>query len=84
MLIGLKRVPDQPEHRRPKAHEERPALGVSALLLIDGLGADPQRDAEIDRGQRGRMQMPAAQAAGAKGFCEPGGRVPTKGAGNSP
>ena len=61
LLVPLDRVADQPEHRRPQAHEERPPLGVASLVLIDRLGPDPEADAQPDRGQRQRVQVPAPQ-----------------------
>ena len=37
--------------------EQRAPLGVAALVLVDGLGADPQSDAEIDARERGDVQL---------------------------
>jgi hypothetical protein len=45
-MCALDGVADQPEHRGPQPDEEGAALGVPALVLIDGLGADPQPDAK--------------------------------------
>jgi len=38
---ALDRVAHQPEHGRPQADEQGPALGVTALVLVNRLGADP-------------------------------------------
>jgi hypothetical protein len=46
LFLALKGVADQPDQRWPQANEQGPALGVAALVLVDRLGADPQRDAE--------------------------------------
>src|SRR3954469_11999904 len=62
LLVALDRVADQPEHRRPQAHEQRPPLGVAALVLVDGLGPDPQADAQPDTGHGGAVEVVAAQA----------------------
>ena len=48
---SLEGVPDQPEARRPQTDEQRAPLGVAPLVLVDGLGPDPQRDAQPDRAQ---------------------------------
>ena len=61
-LVALDRVADEPEHRRPQPDEERAALGVAALVLVDGLGADPQPDAQARSSPARRVQVPAAQA----------------------
>src|SRR4051794_9370962 len=62
LLVALDRVADQPEHRRPQAYEQRPPLGVAALVLVDGLRPDPQADAQPDTGHRGAVEVVAAQA----------------------
>src|SRR4029450_9869789 len=62
VLEQLERVADQPEHGGPEADEQGPALGVVAVLLVDGLGPDPEAEAEGDRPERRRLQVPAAQA----------------------
>jgi len=49
-------VAEQPEHGRPQADEQGAPLGVPALLLGDGLRADPQRDAEDDPAERGAVE----------------------------
>jgi len=54
-------VADQPEHRRPEAHEQRPSLSVPAFVLAHRLCADPQDDAQGDRTQRHRVEGPAAR-----------------------
>ncbi len=41
LFVILERIPDKPQHRRPQANEQRPALGVSSLLLIHRLGPYP-------------------------------------------
>ena len=46
LFLALEGVADQPDQGWPQADEEGPALGVAALVLVDRLGADPQRDAE--------------------------------------
>ena len=35
-------APDQPEHWRPETDEERAALRVTALALVDRPGANPE------------------------------------------
>src|SRR4029078_7109934 len=59
-LLKVDRVAYQPEHRRPEADEQRSPLGVSPLLLVDGLRADPERDAEVDRRERACLEVPVA------------------------
>lgn len=46
LFLALEGVADQPDQGWPQADEEGPAFGVAALVLVDRLGADPQRDAE--------------------------------------
>jgi hypothetical protein len=75
-LVLLQRVPDEPEHRRPEADEERAALGVPAFLLVDGLGADPQRDAQADARERRGVRVPASQPCVMKRVCQHGRRLP--------
>jgi hypothetical protein len=41
LFVILERIPDEPQHRRPQANEQGPALGVSPLLLIHCLGPYP-------------------------------------------
>jgi hypothetical protein len=60
-LLLLDGVADQPEHRRPQADEDGAPLGVAPLLLVDGLGAYPQRQAQHDRSQGGEVQVQTAQ-----------------------
>src|SRR5919206_484346 len=75
-LVALERVADEPEHRRPQPDEQRPALGVPALLLVDGLRPDPERDAEAyARGGR-RLQVPAAQPGAVKWLGQHAARLP--------
>src|SRR3954470_14104989 len=62
LFVALEAVADQPEHRRPQADEQRAPLRVAALVLIDRLGADPQRDAEPDAPERGGVEGPAGEA----------------------
>src|SRR5690349_24724978 len=61
--LARQRVADQPDHRRPEADEQCPALGVAALVLIDRLGADPEADAQADAGHRRDLHLPRAQTA---------------------
>src|SRR5919202_1274888 len=70
VLLALDRITDEPEHRRPQPDEQRPALRVAALVLIDGLGADPQADAQADRPEPDGVEVPAAQARVVEGFGE--------------
>src|SRR6476661_6547690 len=62
-VMALHVVADQPEHRSPETHEDRAALGVAASRLVDGLGADPQRQRQRDAGQGGDMQGSCDHAA---------------------
>src|SRR5512132_3390764 len=64
VLELLEGVADQPEHRGPEADEQGPAFGVVAVVLVDGLGPDPEAEAEGDRAERRRLQVRAAQAGG--------------------
>ncbi len=57
----LERLAEQPQQRRPKAHEQRPAFGVTALTLIVGLGSDPEADTQGNGRRRTQMQVPASQ-----------------------
>src|SRR6185437_2110426 len=68
-LLGVpQRVADEPEHRRPEADEQGPALSVATLVLVDGLGPDPQPDAQAYRPERRRVQVRAAHPSLAHGF----------------
>jgi hypothetical protein len=58
--MALDAVPDQPQHRRPEAHEERPPFRIAALILADRLRAHPEHDAEEDRGHREAVQVRAS------------------------
>ena len=62
LLLALERVSDQPDRWRPQADEQRSALGVTALVLIDGLGADPQNDAQSDGTEREALHVPGPKA----------------------
>src|SRR5215207_1321256 len=62
ILAALDRVADEPEHRRPQPHEQGPALGVAALVLVDRLGTLPEGDAQLDAGERRRVQHPASES----------------------
>ena len=62
VLQLLEGVADQPEHRRPEADEQGPALGVVAVVLVDRLGPDPEPETEGDRPERRHLQVRAAQA----------------------
>ena len=75
-LAALERVADEPEHRRPQAHEQRSSLGVAPLVLVDGLGADPERDAESDARERGDVAVPAAESEVVQGLGQHAGRLP--------
>ena len=55
-FAALGGVSDQPEHHGPQPDEQRAPLGVAALVLVDGLGPDPQAEREADVGQRGAVQ----------------------------
>src|SRR4030095_2470504 len=67
-IVALERVPDQPERRSPQSDEQRPALGVSALVLIHRLRPDPESDAKSDGTHRRGMHLPASQAASMQGL----------------
>jgi hypothetical protein len=58
----LERLAEQPQQRRPKADEQSPAFGVTALTLIVGLGSDPEADTQGNGSRRTQMQVPASQA----------------------
>jgi hypothetical protein len=61
-LVGFSDgITDQPEHRGPKTDKQRPPFSVTAFVLIDGLRADPQTDAQPHRAQRCQMQMGIAE-----------------------
>src|SRR5680860_1142089 len=62
LLALLEAAPDEPEHGRPQTYEQGTSLGVAALVLVDGLGADPQRAADEDRSQRADVGMLAAES----------------------
>jgi hypothetical protein len=57
----LERIPDEPQHRRPKPHEQHPALRVPALALIVRLGPDPEADAQKYGRHRNHMKVPTSQ-----------------------
>ncbi len=51
------RVSDLPEGGRPEADEEGASFGVATLVLVDGLGADPEADTQGYRAERERVEM---------------------------
>jgi hypothetical protein len=57
----LEGIADEPQHRRPQAHEQRPALRVSALTLIVCLRPDPEADAQKYGRHRDQVQLPTSQ-----------------------
>ncbi len=61
LLAACERVPDQPEHRRPEADEERSPLRIAPLVLVDRLCTDPEADAEADRAERRGLELPGAK-----------------------
>lgn len=60
-FVARQRVSDQPDRGGPETDEQGATLGVPALVLINGLGANPEADAEADRAHREDVQMPGAQ-----------------------
>jgi hypothetical protein len=62
LFVLLEGVADQPRHRRPQPHEDGAPLGVAPLFPVDGLGADPQRQAQHHRPQRRDLQVHAPQS----------------------
>ena len=81
--VALERVTDEPEHRRPEPHEQRPPLGVAARVLIDRLGPDPEIDAEPDRPEAGDVEMPAGEARAAECLDDHAPRLPILGSGRA-
>jgi hypothetical protein len=67
---ALQRLSHEPQRRRPEPDEQGTPLGVAALVLIEGLRADPERDAYRDRANRQGMEVPAAQARRCEGLLE--------------
>src|SRR5581483_10956644 len=65
-LLSLDRIADQPQHRWPQSDEQGAALRVSALVLVDGLGPDPEPDAQADRAKREQLCMPCAESEAVK------------------
>jgi hypothetical protein len=59
--VALDGIAGQPEHRGPEPDEDRAALGVAALVLVHGLGADPEDDAEHHGPERGAVQLGGAE-----------------------
>jgi hypothetical protein len=47
-FVSTQRFANQPEHWRPQADEQSSAFRVSPFVLADGLGTDPEDDAEQD------------------------------------
>jgi hypothetical protein len=72
LFLALEGVADQPDQRWPQANEQGPALGVAALVLVDRLGADPQRDAEPNGTEREVLHVPGSQSGVVKAFCQHG------------
>jgi MFS family permease len=72
-LPALKRVADEPEHRRPQANEQRAPLGVTPLVLVDGRGADRERDGGVETVARCAHGAAATDASSRR----LGGAVPT-------
>jgi len=70
--VVLEAVADEPEHRPPQADEERAPLGVAALVVGNGLAADPEPDAQADRRERSDVQASAAEARPAQELGEHG------------
>jgi len=60
--LAPQRIADEPEHRRPETDEDRPPLCVAALVLIDGLRAHPQTQAQRDRPKRPGVHRGVAQS----------------------
>ena len=48
------------------------ALSVSALILIDGLGADPEADAQAYGAEREALHLPGSQAGIVQAFGQHG------------
>jgi hypothetical protein len=68
--MALERVADQPEGGWPEADEQRAALGVGARVLVDGLGTNPQSDAESDSSDRRQLHVAGAQSHAVEAFRE--------------
>src|SRR5689334_5463799 len=47
--LVAQRIADLPQRRSPQSNEQRSALGVAALLLVDRLRSDPESDAKSHR-----------------------------------
>jgi hypothetical protein len=62
LLVAFDRIADEPDRRWPQTDEERAAFGVPTLVLIDGLGADPQTDTQRHRPHRQELHVPRTQA----------------------
>src|SRR3954470_18822096 len=76
LFVFLKRVAHEPEHRWPEPDEQCAPLRVAALVLVDGLGANPQGDAEPDARKRRGLQVPAADTGVVKTLGQHGARLP--------
>ena len=60
LLATTQRIPHEPEHGRPKTHEQSSALSVLTLVFADGLRTDPEDDAKQDCDQRERVEVTTA------------------------
>ncbi len=61
-----KGVADHPDSGGPQSDEQRTSFGIAAFVLIDGLRADPQRDAQSHRREREDLHVRVAQAGAVK------------------
>ena len=55
------RVADLPEGGCPEADEKGASFGVAAFILVDGLSADPEADAQADGSEREDVELRAAK-----------------------
>ena len=69
-LSPLQRISDQPDGGRPQSYEQSAPLGIASLVLIDGLGPNPQSDAQADRAERQELQVPGPQPGVVEGTDE--------------
>src|ERR1700743_1898751 len=56
------RLADSPNRPRSQANKDCPSLGVTAFVLVDGLGSNPERDAQPHRAHRDQLHRPGTHA----------------------
>jgi hypothetical protein len=62
LFAAFDRIADEPNGRWPQTDEQGATFGIPAFVLVNGLGANPQANAQSNGAHREQLQVPAAQA----------------------